>query len=242
MHRNQVHQVIVGESLITADVAGDSQVVEGHEDAVSADEGQPEVDLAQSLVHHAAGHLGEPEEGSAEDAEDGGNRHHQVEVAHHEVGRVQHDVDGGLSQEEAADAAADEHRDETQREQRSRIDPQLGAVHAAQPDQDDDGGRNRDDERGEGKRQRRERIHSADEHVVPVHHVTQNSNRAHAGDDHAVTEQRPTHVGDENVGDDSHARHDRDVHLRVPEEPEQVLPQQSGSAGMGQYLAVDHQV
>ena len=43
----------------------------------------------RALVHHAAGHLWEPEIGSGENAEDCGHAHHHVEVADHEVGGVQ---------------------------------------------------------------------------------------------------------------------------------------------------------
>ena len=58
------------------------------------------------------GHLGKPEVGSGEDAEHGRNGHHQVEVADHKVSRMQHDVNRRLRQEESADPAAHEHRNE----------------------------------------------------------------------------------------------------------------------------------
>src|SRR5579863_9919369 len=114
MYWDQRLQIVVHKSLVAANIARNSQIVEGHEDAVCADKGKPEVNLAQSLVHHAAEHFREPEVRSAENAENGRNRHHQMEVSHHEVGGVKHDVNRGLCQEEAADPAADKHRDKTQ--------------------------------------------------------------------------------------------------------------------------------
>jgi hypothetical protein len=51
---------------IAANVADQSEIVEGHEDAIGADEGEPEVQLAQSFVHHAPGHFAEPEIGAGE--------------------------------------------------------------------------------------------------------------------------------------------------------------------------------
>ena len=102
-----------------------------------------------------------------------------MEVSDHEIGRMQHDVDRGLGKEETADAAADEHGNESQRKQRSGIDTQLGAVEAANPDQHDDRRRNGDRQRGERKRDRRKRIHPAHEHVMSVDHVAEKRERHH---------------------------------------------------------------
>src|SRR5208283_242026 len=75
MHRDQWDQVIVGKSLVAADVAGNSEVVERHKNAIGSDETQDEVGLAQSFVHHAPSHLREPEVSSGEDSEHGGYSH-----------------------------------------------------------------------------------------------------------------------------------------------------------------------
>src|ERR1700674_3255555 len=107
VHSENRLEVVIHELRIGTDVAHDPEVMEGHKDTIGADETQPEMDLAPGFVHHPSRHLGEPEIGSGEDPEDGRHGHYQVEVAHHEVGRVEHDVDRGLSQEKAAYAAAD---------------------------------------------------------------------------------------------------------------------------------------
>src|SRR6202140_2784477 len=99
------------------------------------------MNLAKCLIHHSSGHLGEPKVSSSEDAEHRRSAHYQVEMADHEVSRMQHDIDGRLSQKEAADAATDKHRDKAQRKQRSGIDSQLRPIQAESPYQHDDGGR-----------------------------------------------------------------------------------------------------
>ena len=188
--------------------------------------------FAEGLVHHVAGHLREPEVGAGEDAENGGHTHHHVEVSDDEVGGMEIDVDRWLREEEAADAAADEHRNEAEREQRCRGDAQARTVQTAEPDQRHDGGRDGDDQGREREHQGGERIHSADEHVVSPDHVAEESDSHHAIDDDLVAEQRTAHAVDQNVGHDADCRQDRDVDLGMTEEPEQMLPQKRRSAGM----------
>ena len=48
-----------------------------------------------------------------------------MEVSDHEIGRMQHDVDRRLRQKEAADATADEHRNEAESEQGSAVNAEL---------------------------------------------------------------------------------------------------------------------
>ena len=70
----------------------EAQVVHGHEDAVSADESQPEVNLAERLIHHAAGGFREPEIGSRKHPEDRRHAHDHVEVSDHEIAVVERQV------------------------------------------------------------------------------------------------------------------------------------------------------
>ena len=111
-------------------------------------------------------------------------------------------------------------------EQRRRIDPQVGAVQTAQPDQRHDRGRNRDHQRRERKNQRRERIHAAQEHVMSPNHVAEEADAHHAVDDGLGAQHRLAHVADQDVADDADRRKNRDVDLWMAEEPEQVLPEQ----------------
>src|SRR5271166_6289123 len=61
MQRNERLQEIVGEGGVAAYVSSPPQIVEGHEDAVSSHEGEPEMIFADGFIHHAPEHLGEPE-------------------------------------------------------------------------------------------------------------------------------------------------------------------------------------
>src|SRR5580700_9136802 len=61
MHRNERLEVVVNERLIAAHVAREAEVMEGHEDAVSTHEAQPEMNLTERVVHHPAEHFREPE-------------------------------------------------------------------------------------------------------------------------------------------------------------------------------------
>src|SRR5437879_9356818 len=50
-----------------------TQEVHGHENGIDAQEGDPEVQFAQSFAHHPPEHLRKPIIGRGEDAEDGGH-------------------------------------------------------------------------------------------------------------------------------------------------------------------------
>src|ERR1700733_2237421 len=102
MHWDQWLQVVHNKGLISAYIRRHSQIVEWHKDTVRTDEAKPEMYLAPGLVHHSSGHLGEPEVSSSEDSEDCRHCHDHVEVPDYEVGRVQHDVERRLRQEETA--------------------------------------------------------------------------------------------------------------------------------------------
>src|SRR5713226_7264658 len=112
VERQQRPREIIDERRITADVAHQPEVMERHENAIGTDKGEPEMKLAQSFVHHAAGHFAEPEVRASKDAENGRHAHHHVEMADDEIGGVQHDVDGRLRQEKATDSSAHEHGNE----------------------------------------------------------------------------------------------------------------------------------
>ena len=82
----------LGELRVAARLTRHARIVHGHEDAVGADEGEPEMPPRQTLVHHAAEHFGEPVVGGGKNPEDGGHAHDQVEVAGHEIGVVQRNI------------------------------------------------------------------------------------------------------------------------------------------------------
>src|SRR4029077_14345235 len=126
-------------------MSSQAQVVEWHKDAVGANKRQPEMKLTQLFAHHATSHFRKPEISPGEYAEDGSHSHHHVEMSNHEGCGMQVDIDGRLRQEKSADAAADEHRNESQSKERCGGNSQPRSVQTAQPDQSHDRGRNRDD-------------------------------------------------------------------------------------------------
>ena len=72
-------------------------------------------------------------------------------------------------------------------------------------------------------------------------HVAKESQRDEATDHHPRTaEQGLADIGAQNVRHDSEPRYDRDVHFRMAEEPEQVLPEQGRTAGILQHLVTHH--
>ena len=72
-------------------------------------------------------------------------------------------------------------------------------------------------------------IHPTDEHVMPIDHVAKDCQGV--DDRHSVAEHRFAHIGNQNMRDDSHAGHDRDIHLGMSEEPEKVLPEEASIRG-----------
>jgi len=97
VHWDQRLQIVIRKGRIAADIPGHSEVMEWHKDAIGADEAEPEMNSSQSLVHHSSEHLGGPEVSCREDAKHGRDAHHHVEMADHEVSRMEHDIDRGLS-------------------------------------------------------------------------------------------------------------------------------------------------
>src|SRR5688572_19688321 len=90
------------------------------EHAVNRNEAHPEVNLAERFVHEPAEHLRKPEVQASVGGKQRCNSHHEMEMGDDKVGVLQLNVSRGRSKEEAAQAAADKQRNESDREQRCR--------------------------------------------------------------------------------------------------------------------------
>src|SRR5699024_3247609 len=193
------------------------------ERGVEADEGQPEVQLAQTLVQHAVGHLREPAVHTSEGCE--GNRAEQgvVEVRNHEVGVRQVEIHCRASQHDAGQTTEEEGGKEAQREHHRGFEGQATAPHGAEPVEELHTGRDCNQERHEGEERKQNR--AGDEHVVCPHSHGQSSNGQGREDQTHVAEHRLAGEDREDLGDDAEERQSQDIDLRVAEEPEQVLPQ-----------------
>ncbi len=82
-------------------------------------------------------------------------------------------------------------------------------------------------------------IHSADKHVMPVHHIAEDGQGSHAIDKHALAKHLLAHAGDQNMGDDADAGNDCDVDLGMSEEPEEMQPEQWGPISVRADVACD---
>ena len=121
---------------------------------------------------------------------------------------------------------------ETDREQHRRREVELAAPHGERPVDDLHAGGDGDQHRADREHRNADRAETAGEHVVCPHAPTEEADRR-AGEDHElVAEQRLAAEHRQHFADDAEAGQDEDVHLRMPEDPEQVLPQQRIGAGV----------
>ena len=103
---------------------------------VEADEGQPEVPLAEPLVEEPAEHLRPPVIEPAEHAEHRSAEQHVVEVRDDVVAVVDLPVDREGGKEDAGEAAHREERDEADRPEQRRIEDEVAAPHRGDPVED----------------------------------------------------------------------------------------------------------
>ena len=166
------------------------------EGAPGADQGAPEVDAAELLVVHPPGHLREPVVDAGEDREDRAAEEDEVDVGDDEVGVGDVDVDRHHAQHHAADAADREGDDEGEREQhRRRVGVDLAEVERAQPGEDLDPGRHRDQQRGDHHRHPQPAEHAGDEHVVRPDRVAEDDDPDQRQRHQPVAEDRLAGVG-----------------------------------------------
>ncbi|CPT81947.1 Uncharacterised protein [Mycobacteroides abscessus] len=196
---------------------------------MEADEGQPEVQLAQALVEQAARHLREPEVDARVGGEHNRAEEHVVKVRDDEVAVRHVEVQRRAGQQHARQTTEQEGDQEAHREQHRRLEGQLALPHGADPVEELDTGRDRDQERHEGEE--RQQHGAGGVHVVRPHRDRQGGDTERRVDQGGVTEDRLTGEHREDLRHDAEERQRDDVHLGVPEEPEQVLPQQDAAVG-----------
>src|SRR5216683_2991954 len=224
---------------ITARLTRHSGVVHRHENAIRANEGEPEVELGETLVHHAAEHFWEPIVGGGEDAEDGSDAHDQVKVSGDESGVVKWDIEHGLREEGAADSAGHEERHKAYGEQHGRCETNAAAPESAEPVECLDGGGNADGHGHDGKGEGGIRAHSAHEHVMAPNHESEQADGENGVDHGLVAEDRLAREDGKQLRAQAHGGKNRDVDLGMSEEPEQMLPEQRRAAAVTDHLAVD---
>ena len=114
--------------------------------------------------------------------------HHHMEVGDDEHGVGQRNVDDGIAEEQAGQAAIQKRDDEADGEQHRRCQVDVTAPQGEDPVVDLDGSRNGDDQSGDSEEEPEIGAHTADVHVVRPHDKAQRAN-AHDGPyHHAIAE------------------------------------------------------
>ena len=211
---------------------------------VEADEHQHELDLAEALVEHPAGHLREPVVQPGEHAEHRAAEQHVVEVGDHPVRVLEREVDRDGGAERAVDAADQEHRQEPDREQQRRRERQLAAEQGEDPVEHLHAGRDGDEERHQAEERQVDR--AGREHVVGPDREAEGPDAGRREHERLVAEQRLAAEDGQDLADHAHRRQDHDVDGRVRVEPEHVLPEDRVAAGrrveeVAAVVAVDEQ-
>ena len=215
----------LGRLRVAPQLTHDPHQMHGDENGVHSDEGQPEVQPSQPFVQHASKHLGEPVIGGPENTEDGCHPHDHVEVGYREVGIVKLYVHRGLPQEEACDASGDEDGDEADGEEHGGGETDLASPQGSQPVEGLDRRRHTDGQGQDGEHQGGKGAQAAHEHVVTPHEEAQHSDGEDGHHHGLVAEHGLPGEGRQQLGGHSHARKDGNVNFGVPEEPEEMLPQ-----------------
>ena len=189
---------------------------------VEADEQQPEVPLPERLVQHLAGPLRPPEVEAREHREHHRAEDDVVEVRDDEVGVGHVEVERRRRQDDAGETTEHEGDEEADRPDERRLERDRPAPHRADPVEDLHARRHRDEHRHE--REERQQ-HEPVTYMWCAHTVTERAAIAMVVDQRLVPEDRLAAEDREDLGHDAEERQRDDVHLGVPEEPEQVLPQ-----------------
>src|SRR6266851_4571337 len=215
-----------GELGVVAGLSGEAGEMHGEEGRVGSDDGEPEVEAAEGFGHQTPSYEREPIVGCGEEAEDAGHGHDEVEVGDDEDGVVEVLVQNGLGEDGAGKTTGDEERDEAEGEEHGGGVVRLRAPGGGEPAQDLGGGGQRDGHGGDGEGGAGEGVEAGDEHVVSPEEDAQEADEQGGGDHRAIGEDPSmAEVRNEHRGE-AHAGEDGDVKLGVPEEPEEMEPEE----------------
>src|SRR3982074_1857952 len=110
-----------------------AEPVHGHEDAVDAGEGQPEMNFAERFVQAAAKKFGEPEKQCAENGECRRDAHDKMEMAGDEIVADGSDGEVMAREENSGESAGKKKRNETEREKHGGIELHAPVPERAKP-------------------------------------------------------------------------------------------------------------
>jgi len=115
-------------------------------------------------------------------------------------------------------------RDKAEGEEHRRGKARLAAPHCRQPAEHLGGGGNGNGDGGDGESRSGKGVEAGDEHVVSPNEDAEEADEERGGDHGAVGEDAATGEVAEQHRDETHAREDGDVDLRMAEEPEEMKP------------------
>ena len=203
------------------------------EQQIRPDEDEPERDLTRALEVHAPRELREPVVHAAEDREDGRTEDDVVEVGDDEVAVRHLLVERNRDEHHTAQAADDEEEDEADDEEERRLELRQPCEDRRRPRPDLN--RRRDDHhrRRPGEEDERRLRDARREHVMRPHAEADEDDEQLRDGDERERDHLPLRQRRDDLRRDPEGGNDQDVHLRVPEEPEEVLPQERRAAVRG---------
>ncbi|GBD05958.1 hypothetical protein HRbin20_01559 [bacterium HR20] len=142
---------------------------------------------------------------------------------------MERNIERRISKENARQPSRDKRRDKTNGIEHRGRKANIPLPERPQPVERFDRRRDRNDERCNDKCKAEPWIHPADEHVVTPHDETQECDGDQGADHHFVPKDRLTSTIGENFRGNAHCRQNEDVHFWMPQEPEQVLPEQGAA-------------
>ena len=181
------------------------------------------MELAQALVGHPTGELGEPVVNRSEDPHHRGAVDHVVEVTNHEVGVRHVNVDRDRCQHHTGDASKHEVEQPAKTEQHRRGEADLASPERAKPGKHLHASGNGDQHGGDHEQIAHPLGNTTGEHVVNPHDQAQ-ANDDERGQSHIqVAKERFTGIDRKKLREDSEHRQDDHIHRRMRIEPEEVL-------------------
>ena len=180
---------------------------------------------------------------ATEDGEDQSTEQHVMEMSHNKVGVVLLAVGWHDGMHHARQPAEGKHRDESEAVEHRGREPHRSAPHCAEPIENLDSGGDRDRHSGDAETGSSCWANARCKHVVHPDAPTHEADRDAGQHNYSCTKEWLAAEDWQYLRNDAHAGQDQDVHLRMAEQPEQMLIEQriatcSSIEEMGSKVAV----
>ena len=196
------------------------------ESEVHTDHHQPEVPFSETLAQLTAEHLGPPVVEAREQTEHCATEQHIVEVGNDVIGVSLLSVRRGNRVGNARQTTNGELNNQRNGEHHRHGKREFAAPHCHDPVHDLDTGWNCNRHRCHREYGDRHWTKTRGEHVVGPYAPTNETDCGTRHRNDGITKQRLLREHRKDFADNAEGRQNHDVHLRVTEDPEQVLPQE----------------